>query len=513
MRRFLTGAALCAVATPLAAAAQTAPAPKPTTAPTEATTQPVSDGRITTVPVPASPPATGYPEAASGYGAKAGGRFYLARWAEDWSFLRDASKRTGKLDALKFIPLAGDGDVFLTLSSEQRLRHDTTTSPGLHAGRDTNTILFRNVVGADLHVGEHFRAYGELASGVQEGGYFGAVTPVQRNDLFVQELFAEVKGIVGDGIEAGARIGRQDYQDGPLQLVSIQENPNMHITFDGVRLYANGRKARVGLFDLRYTRLGIDAFDDPTDRTRRFAGATGSVVVPPSVFGGSKLYLDPFFYYLRNRNQHWGAQTAREERRFWGARLWGDIGPMNLDVSVNRQTGSYDNRAISAYQAFAAQTFALGAVTPTAPRVGWRADFGSGGGAFGTGKLRNANVLFGTAPYFSYGTFLGPSNFLDVAPTFSFTPLKSVRALAEVAFVWRNDERDAVYSGVGGAYLGTQNVSGHSVAQLARMMTTWTANTHLSFTIRAEYLRADKVLTRAGYSNALFTGVWTTIRF
>jgi len=186
---------------------------------------------------------------------------------------------------------------------------------------------------------------------------------------------------------------------------------------------------------------------------------------------------------------------------------------MNLDVSVNRQTGSYDNRAISAYQAFAAQTFALGAVTPTAPRLGWRADFGSGGGAFGTGKLRNANVLFGTAPYFSYGTFLGPSNFLDIAPTFSFTPVKSVRALAEVAFVWRNDERDAVYSGVGGAYLGTQNVSGHSVAQLARMMTTWTATTHLSFTIRAEYLRADRVLTRAGYSDALFTGVWTTIRF
>ena len=32
-------------------------------------------------------------------------------------------------------------------------------------------------------------------------------------------------------------------------------------------------------------------------------------------------------------------------------------------------------------------------------------------------------------------------------------------------------------------------------------------------TIRAEYLRADRVLTRAGYSDALFTGVWTTIRF
>lgn len=508
MKRLPKGVAIAAMTMPGIALGQTQPTPVQQLPVSPAA--PVDQQGI--VPAPGAAPAGSYPEAALGYGAKAGPRFYLARWAEDWSFLRDRSKRTGPFDALKFIPFDDGGDIYLTLSDEQRLRHDTITSPGLRAGRDTNAILLRNVVGADLHIGKNFRAYGELASGVQEGAYFGAVTPVQRNDLLVQQLFAEVKGNVG-GMNAGIRVGRQDFQDGPIQLVSIQENPNIRITFDGVRAYATGRRARIGVFDLHYTRLGLDAFDDPTDKSRRFSGVTGSVAVPTNAFGSSKLYVDPFFYYLRNRNQRWGATVAREERRFWGARLWGDIGPINVDVSANHQSGTYDGRAVSAYQIFAAQTFALGKPTPTATRIGWRADFGSGGGAFGTGTLHNASQLFGTAPYFSYGIFVGPTNYLDVAPTVSFTPLKDVRVLTELAFVWRNDEHDAVYSGVGNAYAGTQNVAGHDVAQLGRLNAVWSATPNLSFTLRAEYLRAGNVLTRAGYADSLFTGVWTTFRF
>lgn len=510
MKRVSNAVALCTMMVPALAAAQN---PAPLGQPLPASPASPIDEEGSVAPAPGSTPVVGYPEAASGYGAKVGPRFYLARWAEDWSFLRDRSKRTGPFDALKFIPLDSNGDVYLTLSDEQRLRHDTITSPGLRAGRDTNAILFRNVVGADLHIGEHFRAFGELASGVQEGGYFGAVTPVQRNDLIVQQLFAEVKSNLGEAVTAGVRVGRQDFQDGPLQLVSIQENPNIRITFDGIRAYANGKNARIGLFDLHYTKLGLDAFDDPTDHSRRFSGVTGSVAVPASVFGNSKLYVDPFFYYLRNRNQRWGPITAREERRFWGTRVWGDVGRMNIDVTANHQSGSYDGRDISADQVFAAQTFALGKVTPSAARIGWRADYGSGGGAFGSGTLHAASQLFGTAPYFSYGTFVGPTNYLDVAPTFTVTPTKNVRVLTELAFVWRNNEHDAVYSGVGTAYAGTQNVAGHDVAQLARMNAVWSATPNLSFTLRTEYLRAGKVLERAGYANALFTGVWTTFRF
>lgn len=60
------------------------------------------------------------------------------------------------------------------------------------------------------------------------------------------------------------------------------------------------------------------------------------------------------------------------------------------------------------------------------------------------------------------------------------------------------------------AYAGTQNVTGHSVAQLARLNAVWSATPNLPFTLRTEYLRAGKVLTRAGYTDSLFNGVWAT---
>jgi hypothetical protein len=457
-------------------------------------------------------PSATYPEAAAGYGAKAGPAFYLARWAEDWSSMRDPAKRTGPFDALKFIPLDGDGDVYLTLSDEQRLRHDTITSPGLRAGKDTNALLLRNFVGADLHVGENFRAFGQLASGVVLGSNPGNTSPVQRNDLFVQQLFAEVRGEVAPGIQAGIRAGRQDFQDGPIQLVSIQENPNIHITFDGVRAYASSAKARAGVFDLHYVTGGPDAFDDPTDHSRRFSGVTGGFVLPTDLFGGSKLYLDPFFYRYRNRNQRWGNLLDREERRFYGVRLYGDVGRMNIDINGNYQEGEQGGRDISAYQIFAAQTFALGEGT-SAPRLGWRADYASGGGAYGNGTLRSANILFGTAPYFSYGLFLGPSNFFDIAPTFTFSVGKKTRVLAEAAAIWRPSETDAIYNGVGAALAGTQNVRGNSVAQLLRLNAVHSLTPNLSFTLRTEYLKAAKALKRADYADALFLGIWGTFRF
>src|SRR3981081_2408871 len=44
------------------------------------------------------------------------------RYDEDWSFLRDASKRTDLFDPIKWIPLLKDGAWFLTLGGELRER-------------------------------------------------------------------------------------------------------------------------------------------------------------------------------------------------------------------------------------------------------------------------------------------------------------------------------------------------------------------------------------------------------
>lgn len=54
---------------------------------------------------------------------------------------------------------------------------------------------------------------------------------------------------------AGFMAGRQEFADGPRQLISLSDGPNRWTTWTGVRLYAHGSRMRIGAFDFRATRL------------------------------------------------------------------------------------------------------------------------------------------------------------------------------------------------------------------------------------------------------------------
>src|SRR5207248_11323811 len=54
------------------------------------------------------------------------GNSYVERYEEDYSYLLDLRRAIDFFDPLKFIPLAADGDVYLTLNGEARFRYDNT---------------------------------------------------------------------------------------------------------------------------------------------------------------------------------------------------------------------------------------------------------------------------------------------------------------------------------------------------------------------------------------------------
>jgi len=199
-------------------------------------------------------------------------------------------------------------------------------------------------------------------------------------------------------------------------------------------------------------------------------------------------------------------------RYYAGARLWGDVGPVAIDWTIVHQYGNFGTRRIAAWQAFAAQTLRVG-TDKTAPRIGIHADYGSGGGGYTQGTLRNAYAPYGNNVYFSYGLFLTATNLIAVAPSVSFQPAKGVRASLEYQFAWRDDSRDAVYRANYTPYFGTERVAGKAVAQLARAQIVYSITPRLSLTTRAEYLRAQEILTRAGYRDSAFLATWVSFRF
>ncbi|MCE3543338.1 hypothetical protein LXJ56_24465, partial [Escherichia coli] len=112
------------------------------------------------------------------------------------------AKRDDPLDRLKFIPITSDGDVYLTLSGELRLRVNETTNPNLRESEAQRQDIVRLVGGGDLHIGKHIRLYGELAHGSLEGQNLGTVLGTLRNRLVVQQSFADLTGEIG-----GADVG------------------------------------------------------------------------------------------------------------------------------------------------------------------------------------------------------------------------------------------------------------------------------------------------------------------
>lgn len=465
--------------------------------------------RATTAP--ATPIATIYPLEAAGDGSLAGG-YALSRWAEDWRRYCDPAKRDDPLDALKCLKLDPRGDIYLTLSGELRLRVNETTNPNLRDAQAQRQDINRIVGGADLHVGPHLRGYVELAHGGIAGLNLGTPAATLKNDLIVQQSFVEGDVTVA-GARVGARYGRQEFTDGPNLMTSQRDNNTIRFVLNGVRGWVRGRTLRADLFDFRLTAYGQGGTgDDLIDRARRFSGATGGVVVPHDWFGGSRLYVDPFVWRLRTDAALWGRTTAREERTYYGVHAWGEAGPVTIDWTVNHQGGRYDDRRISAWQIFAAQTLKLGAAK-TAPRIGFHADYASGGGAYTGGTLRNALSPFGNNIYYSYQLFATPTNLITVAPNITVMPTKAVRLTLEYQFAWRDSVTDAVYRANGTAFAGTQTVRGRKIGDMARAQLTWPITPRIGITGRYEHLSAGSALTAAGYRSSDFLSGWLSFRF
>ncbi|MET0288097.1 MAG: alginate export family protein [Pseudoxanthomonas sp.] len=449
-----------------------------------------------------------YPMAGQGLGGKTGPETWMSRWAEDWSFLRDKRKRKNALDALKYVPLNDSGDTYLSFSMEQRLRGDYYSAIGLREGAPSQAPeMYRLFMGADLHVGEHFRAFTELAHASINGHGVTTRAALQEDDARVQQAFFDVTG-KWNSADVGVRIGRQDFTDGPQWLMTTRENANMHFTLDGARAWAMTADKRVDVYELRYVAESTGAFDDGTDSGRRLRGVTLGMRLPVQ----GELFLEPFWINARDDAKRWGAQVAKENRDLWGLHVYGTRGALTLDTAAMVETGDFGHRDIRAFGAYSSFRWAL-SKEGIKPQVGFHADITSGGGGYDSGTLRNGTLLYGALPYFSWATWFGGANYIDLAPTFQFAPTATTTVAVEYQRMWRQREDDAVYTGPGAAYAGTQHMDGRHIGDLLRLNATWRPHRHVSLTARAERFVAGDAMEDAGYGDATFVGGWVTFRF
>lgn len=449
-------------------------------------------------PTPAGP----YPLNAAGWGPEVGNGLFASRWTENWTGMRAA----GHAPMFKAMPIGGE--TLLTLSAESRLRYDTYDNRQLVPGNDDQQGLFRGVLGADLRFNPNLRAYGEVGTG-QVGGHRNTASANFQNDASLQQLFVDVSGYAGVTL-LGAMVGRQEFSDGPRQLISLSDGPNIHRTWNGVRLYLHGQRFRMGAFELRATRLERGAFDEEINNAERLRGLNASLVI--SSGNRSSAYLDPFWIHSENPSLRYGGSVGLDDRDTFGARLWGSHGDLKFDWTLAHQSGKYIHRDIDAWGIFAVHSLTL-ASGGWRPRLTARIDMASGGGAYGSGTLQGFNQLYASSGYLGEGQFLSLSNLLMVAPGLSVSPTPATNFSIEYGFARRLKASDAAFAGGMRAYPGTQSVPGHEIGGLLRVVGTWSAGSHLILFFNYERLAAGDVLERARLHSGSYGYVGATFRY
>ena len=462
------------------------------------------------------------------------GNSYVARYEEDYSYLRDQTKSSDFFDPLKFIAIDPENDIYLTLNGETRFRYDDTdwrnfgiataatpakkpgASPTLTPAAEANdNELYkqRYELGADLHIGPNLRFYADLYHGQQTGHDVGPSVPgSQRDELGLVDGFGEVYGIL-DEAKTGLRAGRQEVFLGNDLQVRANVSTNLPSpVFDGFRAYRDWGFARLDAFAYNLVNFSNDVLQDRDNAHVNLWGLYGSYDLPKFALADAEVRtsVDPF--YLGWRSTPFasakgagiyddqalmtgskivaatgaGFIASQDHRDTFGLRVFGGVGDnVDYDWQGAYQAGSYAAFTVDAF-AFNTDTGYTFHDLPWKPRVGVHID-GASGGADKTGRtLHTYQPMYPNTQYYVPNNEFAPTNFYDVAPRISISPTQTVKAEFYYSFLWRYSERDAIYTGAPwpgaqgqNSYAVTALLPGHTIGQQSDWRVTWTITPHV----------------------------------
>jgi hypothetical protein len=443
-----------------------------------------------------------YPAQASGWGPSFAGGLSQSRWAEDWS----SARKRGAVPAGKALALGGGAT--LSLSAETRLRSNVHDNARLQFGADKAETLWRGVLGAELRFDERVRVFAELGSGsaLDGDGPYGANF---ANEFALNQAFVDLSRREGDTL-LGALLGRQEFADGPRQLMSVSDGPNLHRTWNGVRLYAHGRHARAGAFGFCATRLGEHVFDERIDCEECLRGANASFVL--TAFERERsTFLDPFWFHSELPGVPLQGSVADDRRDTFGVRLWGRDRSFGFDLTLARQVGQHGEHDVNAWALFSGQNVRLSDAS-WEPRATLNVDVASGGSANAGTQLRTFHPLYSSSNYLGEGRLLSLANLVRIAPGLSITPTPRTRLSLEYGWAWRYASDDAVY-GLGlRAYPGTNAGSDNEIGRLFRIEGRWSDDHGLSVALGFEHLQPAEGLAAEGLASGAFAFASLTFR-
>ena len=405
---------------------------------------------------------------------------------------------------LKCIPLGLGSNSYITLNGTERFRNENISHSSLHADATVNAngtlgknvtlnqterYLTHSAVGADVHITDYFRAYGQVDNATQSGRQIqNGPQANNRNDLSLLSLFAEgrSKPLTIPGLEGtivGLRAGRENLGLGSDTYWNA-DNGGTNLagtSLDGIHAFADQGPRRLDIFGFHFVNEvnhdpigGSEPFLDRDNAKELFWGGYFSNDLPRyRVLGmDTKTGVDAFYYGYSNSAAQYtnrlllknpaspaiaaaGASfiTAHDYRHSLGLRFYGDIGNFDMDWSGVIQRGSFGSRDVSAWAFHSSTGYNL--PLPWKPWLGLWLDGASGGvskDSISTFQPIRQN------PYAlsTINVSQALTNVIDISPRIAFTPdfhigsfhVEKMGVTFWYSFYFRQNVSDAVYSGV-----------------------------------------------------------------
>jgi hypothetical protein len=431
-------------------------------------------------------------EAADRAGASS---FRLYRWQEDYSYL--ARRTRNEWEQLKYIPLAGPSDTWLSLGGELRYRLDAYDPYLFGLGKSgsnwasSQERLFQSI---DLHIGQTFRSFVQFDAALERGRPVQRAYDQSRPDL--RQAFGDFVLPAGSGA-AMFRAGRQELFLGGSRWLSVRDPTNLRRSFDGFLAEYDDRLLTLRAFAAHPVNIQSGLFDDTTLNSEFFRGGYATVRRPfdfPAV-------LSAYVYGRQQASVAYARGTAAEDRWSGGVRLSTVLDRFELAGEATYQWGSFGNASISAVGAFADIGFRFSRLGEPgilfAPKIGVRAHYASGDDNLKSSSFHNFTGAYPAASVISEMSLLAVSNVTNVQPYVRLFTRPGLVLGANWNFVRKVSIADSVYGPIG-TLITAKNSTSLDVAQIGQVDLTWDISRFLQLHALYAHISAGQYVRDAG---------------
>ena len=404
----------------------------------------------------------------------------LMRYDEDYSRLKDSVRNW--YNTLKFLPLSADKKVFFSFGGEIReefggkFNEDWIRDQGFNS-----SFLQRYSFYADLNVGTRLRFFAQLNSALENGSKYGP-SPVDEDQLAVQNLFAEYRILKDSSNSLSLRVGRQEINYGSGRLISVREGTTVRQYFTGAKLRYATALFSVDAFVLAADEVNFGVFDNRPSHQANLWGAYSNLNIQKA---GN---FDFYYLGIRRDQAEFEEGTGKELRHTLASRYWKSGGGFIYNLEAAYQFGKFGKGNIDAWT-LAIELGYTFEHTRFKPSINLRNDYISGDQKVGDGKLQTFNPLFPKGGYFGFNPLIGPSNLVDLHPYLTLEITDKLSAQGDVVFNWRYSLNDGIYR-PGGNFNTSGSSSHHRFIGTTYLLSAdYKFDNHLSFSAGGQYFR------------------------